>query len=133
MRSKEVRQNEQRNNLKRLKEEPFSVQETRKYSIDSVHEEVFRVEVCKLIEKTDELTNFAKFESWIPIEDDENEGWISELPFEIPYEKVREGMVFVVSNDKVIEITDLVREESKELYSKMLVREYNVLIRRQIK
>ena len=41
-----------------------------------------------------------------------------ELPFDIPFEQIREGMVFLVSGDNYIQITELMREQSKQLYQK---------------
>lgn len=129
---KEVRMNEQRRALEPLHaREPLM--ELMKFSIDSVYENAFRVEISKLVIKPvfdwSEL-DLAKFEFWEPLETGSYENLVNELPFEIPYERVREGMVFVVGEERVVEITDLVHEESKKLYAQMLVREHNVRIRR---
>lgn len=132
-RSKKIRIENQRKALDDYTLLKIPLGDIRKYSIDSVHEDAFSVEISELVlDKTfkwNEL-DLARFEFWKPLEVNENDNWTKELSFEIPYDEVHEGMVFIFDGENVVEITDLVREESKKLYSQMLAREHDVRRRR---
>lgn len=117
----------------------LGIEDLRKYTIDSVHDESYRVLVSKPKKglNIESFERFLEYCNWEIIRkeiDSEKEIFDIdddlELPFDIPFEQVREGMVFLVSGDNHVEITELMRDQSKKLYQKLLTREHFVDRRR---
>ena len=125
-----------------LKNRKLRFEDLRKYTIDSVHDESYRVLVSKPKKgfEVESLEIFLEYGNWEIIRkvvDPEKEIFDIdddlELPFSISFEEVREGMAFLVSGDNHVEITELMRDQSKELYKKLLSREHAVDRRRRQK